>query len=298
VAGWGAGSGAIPTTGWGGTGWGGGGAGSQLELNDAFVIAENVVRLQFNQAVRFTKLLDYTDASNRKRYSLVAVDGSKGNDDLPARRVNPSEAEQAGGGGTLIDLTTDRFFSPFPAQYQVSVNGLVSSSGNILSATFTSRVFFAVQRGIKPPSADNAVPRRDFANPQTLQALIGLPSLDPALLGSFTVDGTGDYAADQGSVSYKKRLFRRLTTRKGAFAHLPTYGVGLPDDVKKLGRAGFVQALASDCEAQIRQEPETLDVGVLVVQATTPGLWFLRVRARTNTGDDQNLDVPILVGAS
>lgn len=297
--------GELADGGWGRGAWGGGagltGSGAELQIVSADAIAENVVRLFFSEAPLFNGLRTPNDASVIARYSVTVVPGTFGLDELPTRTVAPAFVAigaVAGAEGSVLDLTVDRPFSPFPSQYLVAVNQLVSAAaGTPLAIGHTSTKFFGVYRGRVPPLPANIVARRDIANPQTAAALLALPGVDPNTpLATYAVDASGDYAADSGTVSYKKRVFRRLTTGKGRFAHLPAYGVGVPDAVKKLGRAGFIAALAADAEAQIRQEPETLDVKVTQVATTgaPPGFVRLRIRAKTKAGDslDGDFDFP------
>jgi hypothetical protein len=149
----------------------------------------------------------------------------------------------------------------------------------------SSALFYGVQAGPRTQLQDQILAGRDIANPQTLAALRGLPNggqLPSSVLGTYQPDGTGDYANDAGLTGYVKRVTRRLMTRKGAFAHLPKYGVGLPDDVKRLQRPGFREAVAADAEDQIMQEPETLSVSVRVTQVGSKTLF--QVRAQTKLG--------------
>lgn len=285
---------------WGAGGWGGAGGGGPLRLQRALAIRENVVRLYFDQAVRFTGLLDPKDASNRRRYDVQAIAGTVGIDGLPARPVFPAFVAVAPvelAGGSQIDLTVDRFFSPVGSRYRVSVNNLVTLGGIGLESGHTSSEFDGLQFGLPVMSMDTAVARRDIANPQTLAALqMAADGADPELLASFPVDETGDYAVDQGIISYKKRVFRRLTTRKGRFLHLLGYGVGIPSQIKELSRSSTRQLLAADAEEQIKLEPETLDAQVRIVRdENAVGLFRMRVRCRVSLRDQPvDMDLPVV----
>lgn len=278
---------------WGAEFWGAGG--SDLALLTARAVRENVVRLSFNHAPVFTGVLDPQDAANPERYSVTVVDGI-GLDGEAVRPVSPVLVEQAavpGAAGAVLDLWVDRAFSHWPCRYRVSCTNLVASGGGLLEPG-SSLIFDAVQRGMPPRLADQAAATRDIANPQVRSALFDpLPTAAEAgdlILGTFPVDGLGDYATDEGLVSYRKRVIRRLVTRRGAFPHLPNYGVGIPQAAKQLARPGSRESLAAEAEAQIRQEPETVEVRVAVVAdgATTRFV----VRARTTFGD-ANLSVPV-----
>lgn len=241
--------------GWGGAEYGAGayGIGAPiLQLLEAYAVRENVVRLKFNVAPYFSGILNPNDASSRKRYQITTVG---------ARAVRPVVITQAGGAGTLLDVTTDRPFSGYPAGYRIAVNNLVAAvSGNLLDSAKASFQFFGLARHIAPKLRDTVVPSRDIAN--------RYDPIQSAELGSavIPVDDTSDYAFDEGVISLRKRLHRRIVTVKGRFAHLPEYGLGVPGLLKKLNRQRVRAELKADAEIQFQQEPE---VERAVVNITT-----------------------------
>lgn len=168
----------MTTSGWGGGRWGtspwGGAEVDDLQLLSAIAIRENAIRLTFNYAPFIDGLLSPNDASNKNRYGLVVVGGTQGLDDLPVRPVNVlyAEAVAVGGSlGTVLDVWVDRPFSPYPAQYRVSVNNLVAAgSGLPIDPAFASFLFHGVLRMAVPNTSEAAVPGRDFANPYTPEA--------------------------------------------------------------------------------------------------------------------------------
>lgn len=285
--------------GWGGGPWGsapwGSGAAPDLDMVSAEAVKENVVRVGFNIPPLFTQLLDPADASNPARFAVTAV-GGVGIDGEAVRDVTVVAVELAGGEGTLLDLWVDRAFSHWPCVYEITATGLVSSLGSGLGAS--SRQFDAVQRGMPPRLVEQASASKDFANPQVRSALFDpLPNAADAtslLLGTYQVDGSGDYANDVGLTSYKKRVIRRLCTKKGKFLWLPNYGVSLPSSAGKLARSATREALATDAEDQIKQEPETVEVKV-TTSVDANGICRFVVKARTTLGP-ANLTVPTLVG--
>ena len=133
---------------WGSTGWGGAEV-DDLRLVSATAVRENAVRLVFNYAPFFDGLLSPNDASNARRYSVVGVAGTQGLDQLPVRPVGVLFAQVADvveSAGTILDVFVDRPFSPYPAQYIVGVNNLLSFGSSLpLDPAFASIKFFGVQ---------------------------------------------------------------------------------------------------------------------------------------------------------
>jgi hypothetical protein len=145
---------------------------------------------------------------------------------------------------------------------------------------------YGVYRVYVPPSVELPSPNRDFSNPQSLFGASTLSNPQVVQnLGVFPVSD-GDYAIDSGLQSYKKRCFRRLYTAVGGFLHLgPTYGVGIPQQGKKLARPSTINGIAASAEAQIGQEPETRACTVTgVADPTNDGLVTFTVVAVTKSG--------------
>jgi len=295
------------SNGWGYTPWGAGqwgagsgGPGDTFALVSALAIRENVVRLTFTEAPLFDTLLTANDAHNPERYDIVPVAGTFGSDELPTRPVRAVFADVAaiaGSLGTIIDVTVDRPFSPYPGEYRISVNQLESVSGALLDPTHSSTTFLGVYRPMRVQSLTATVPSRDMANPQTYSGLVNAAVSNPdgaSQLGTFPIDPTGDYAFDDGLTQVKKRIIRRLVTRKGSFPSLPDYGVGVPSYGKQLGSAAVRQRIAADAQTQIAAEPEVADVSVnAITDATNPNITLLRIRVRLNgAAGSTQFDVP------
>ncbi len=249
------GSGSFGSTPWGGA------SDADLRLLSVLAIKENVFRLIFSQPVVYTGVLDIKDASSVSRYNVVAVSTTTGSDGLPPRKVTPVEANKsliANAGGRGIDLVVDRPMSPYPSKYIVSVNGLFSLiTGLPITPCFTSSLVFGLYRKSQVQLPEFAVPSRDIANPNTLSAQLDpVPFLGNKQLGIIPIDDTGDYAFDEGIVSLRKRVYRRLITRKGAFIFMPSYGIGIIDKLKKLNSAAARAEITTEAESQIRQEPD------------------------------------------
>ena len=288
----------APTTGWGASRWGGDPwGGSPLGgflFQGAVAIAENVVRCYFSEQPYFSALLDPLDASLLTHYAVEADASTKGIDDTPARPVAVLYAE-VGADTNSIDLVLDRPLTAGPSSYSVTVAGLADAATLTVMPAPQSSGFVGLYRRIVPPQLDSPVPSRDIANPQTPASLTGTSPLSPAAIayGTYVVDDSGDYAFDEGLVAYKKRVLRRGMTRKNGFAHLPGYGVGIPQHGKKLASASLRAQLAADWEAQIKQEPETAAVSVTTAtDPKVPGLCWFIVSAKTKSGGSTKFRAP------
>jgi hypothetical protein len=294
-------SGAWGSGSWGSGSWGGGPGGGAISFLAAVPIRENVVRVEFDNKVNLTGLLEDADASRPDKWAVTADSSTTGLSGDPARAVSVVRVEFSSTDegvaptdfGRFVDLVLDRPLTPFPAEYDVTWDGIFSADLGGFSSGETR--IFSTYRVLDPPQVQFASPRRDFANPQTLSnAKDPLPDPGNALgLGVFRVDDGGDYAFDEGVQSLKKRVIRRLVTRKGAFAHLPNYGVGIPDEAKRLGIAAVITRLAADAQLQIAKEPDVSQARVTpFVDQNNPGLVFFRVAVRPRVGNAIQFDVP------
>lgn len=277
---------------WGETPWG---AGMPVEFGiiAAQPIAENVVRIRFLKPIYFSGLFDQGDASYVNRYVIKPVDGTYGIEGDEVRPVTVVSVALASTDGYEVDVTVDRPFTSHGSRYSIFVNNVYSTDGDPIDPLGASIEFDGVYRQLVAPTPERAVSARDFSNPQSLSGVLDpLPvTTDDTILGTFPVDDQGDYAFDEGLASYKKRVFRRIFTQKGRFAHLPNYGSIIPESVKRLGQPGTRDAIAADLEEQIREEPETVDVSV-TIELNSKGVMYARVRARCTFGSE-NFDVPL-----
>ncbi len=285
---------------WGSIPWGLGMSGSpaSVDLQSAIAVRENVVRPFFTAELGFTGLLGPDDAGDPDHYIVSPVAGTVGSDSLPCRPVLVLLAEDVddqGHPGTVVDLTVDRPFSPYPAQYLVTVNNLVSLDSGILNPSNASATFFGSFMPAPDLQVDGSLPTRDIAHPDTLTAQLDpLPDAGNELvLGTIPVDASGDYGIDEGIVSLTKRVFRRVLTARDRFLHARGYGAGASTFLKLLARASTRQAFASEAEAQLRQEPDVAAARVRVVSDDLqPDLGRFTILVRPKVGRPVKLDVP------
>jgi hypothetical protein len=285
-------------------------------VNAVIATRENVVRVEFSAVAYWDGLLTKRDASTLSFYTLSTVAGTKGFDDSPVRPVtilgvsvtdtSDETIFAPGSAGRFLDITVDRPFTPYPAQYTLSMNGLftpditTSSDWTPLDGPSSTNVaFYGVQKVIAPPRVDADNYRKDFANTSssnTAKGLVNSADADnPLMLGTFAYDEQGDYAADEGEVSLMKRIFRRMFSKPGAFLHLgPGYGLGLTGYGKKLIMAGLQQRIQAEAVRQIQREPEVAKAAVMWRQDPNyPMLVRITILVRTKTGRTLKYAAPV-----
>lgn len=270
-SGWGSGFGVTP--------WGSGDD-SYFRILDIFPYAENEIRIAFNKAVNYTGVLDPKDASNVARYSIKEDSSSIGNDGLPARKVTiVSVLLIPFSDNRTVRLILDRPMSPYPAKYFVSANNIYSFEMIFFDLCFSSKEIFGLFKGLFPLSPSEVVSSKDIANPNYLSASnsSGI-QVEEKNLGIIPVSSDGDYAYDSGIVNLKKRVYRRLVTKKNAFSHLPGYGVGLLTYGKKLNTAYWRSLIVNEATNQILQEPDVERCSVTITNdPKTPNLVWINV---------------------
>ncbi len=259
----------------------------------AEAIRENAVRVEFSEVVHLSGLLEPKDASLVSHWAVTPDASTTGMAGDVARAVGVVRVEFAderdgvadADYGRFVNLYLDRPLTPFPASYELAWTD-VWADGLATSTTGASS-FYGTYRVLTEPSLEAGRTSRDFAAPA-----------DPYSVGGFGVDVTGDYAFDEGMACLRKRIIRRLTTRKGAFVHLPNYGVGVPGELKRLASSETLSRLKGEAEAQIAEEPDVLLVKVSVqVDPDVPSLIRFRVAVQPKIGKPVAFTVPFDLAA-
>lgn len=311
--GWGAGTAPGTSEGWAAAYWGAHEFGATLlQIVSALAIAENVIQVVFTAPIYLSGLQDVPDASNPGLFTMTVAPGTVGMDGNPVRQSNVvsvvksplTDLPKGVTYGASLDLTLDRPMTPWPAAYTITCTGIFVDAGGIpdlpdltspIDPTHNSFLFPALFKQISAPSVNLPSPTRDIANPQSLSNAQGTPNpFNPLQLGVYTIDDNRDYAADSGIQSFKKRYYRRLVTKPGAFLHLGNaYGVGIPQEGKKLSTAAVQQRLASQVEAQVSQEPEVQAIRCVVVNdVNVPGLVRFNSRIQLKNGKTVQYSAP------
>lgn len=261
---------------WGGAPWGGA---VPFAATYAVAQAENRVRVEFSRLLKWSDLLDAGDASDESHYAVVPVEGTVGRDGLPARPVGvvlvrrPPATED---NGRRVDVYLDRPLSPEPAEYVVTATGLLDSLGNPLASPCAGSVrFVGVYRRPVTSNPEDVVRGRDLASRVTPGA---------GAQGGALATADGDYAVEERAAAAKKRLFRRLTARKGRYLHLPPdWGVGVASYAKRLATTSARNALVEDATRQLSDDPDVERVVVRLVDEGG-GTWRIVVVARVRGG--------------
>lgn len=148
-----------------------------------------------------------------------------------------------------VDLTILEPLGDDQSTHTVVANGLVSADG--LAATSPlSATFLGVVQTVDPIDAANLDFRdRDLANPP-FQLNRGL-----GYAGTLQIGADGDFVTESGRALTRKLVLRRMNTPRGAFRHLPNYGVA--DLVKEpVLSGGDLSVRLRDYEQQARAEPD------------------------------------------
>ncbi len=246
--------------------------GAGLSVVAADAIRENMIEVRFSDPVYWSNLRDPYDAADRARYS-VSVAGGVGVDGEPPHDVGVARVEQLA--SDAIGVWLDRALSHYGTRYRISVNGLRSVDWLELDPGASSILVSGSRAGARRGSGASEVV--DIGNADLAFGASGS--------AGYATDSTGDYATESGLAAVRKRCIRRLSTQRGAFSHLPAYGVDIGGAVKRLGSVDALSALAADAEAQLLQEPEVTSAKVSVDLARiAAGLVVFRVRVATTIG--------------
>ena len=276
---------------WGGGGWGGGAAPFALTL--AVARRENVIRLEFDATVYWSNLGDLFDAARPSLFSVAPVAGTIGHDGQPARPVTPSNVYvptdvDPALAGYFLDVVVDRTMSPYPAQYVVTASGLATDAAGtaLLDPTQATLQLFGVAMQIVPPSDHLHERAGDFANPQTLLAAqrAGIANPQASQLGTYSPDGSGDYAVERGVDAWKARVVRMVLAKRGSFQHGPRdRGAGLGSSLKLRATGARLVQIQSAIEAEVLADPDTASAQVTALIQPS-GLYRVTILAKLRNG--------------
>lgn len=225
----------------------------------------------------------FNSATNTKNWDIEAIDPSIPSTSdpsiiyIPPKEVVPTYDPGVGAcelddeDATQIHVFTEGPMEP-RVRYKIMVQPSVEGADCETLAGVDTFEFQAPSRG--PRRASRFV-QEDRYRDLDMQFF---PVDEKQAQGTWRHEPSGDIAIQDGEASLKKRVIRRILTTRGAFAHLPNYGID--PMVKSLARSGNIQALINDIAEQVRQEPDVSQVGVSAERSSTPGLLDLAIYIR------------------
>lgn len=217
-------------------------------ISGAYAIATHTVRVLLSAAPRHVSAYDDGDALNPLTWTVInpltgfsyTIVGAVMHDD------------------TTVDLSLLEALGSHLESFIVGAANLSGAAGGVsvnLAAQFVGTV-----QTIDPLQAvtlDRYLDR-DLANPPLQTELGGFG-------GTIRIGDDGDYDTETGVPLVKKLVIRRLSTPRGAFPHLPRYGVGILEK-EPIVSSGNLVTLKGEIESQINEEPdvEACRVGLLL----------------------------------
>lgn len=226
--------------GWGVSAWGTSPFGSgSLSIVSAVAIDTRTVRVILSAPPLAVSPIGIGDALNPETWQIVRNDTGFSFTLLEVEAFDPPYA---------FDIFTLEDIGSFFVQHTVSSTTLREPSDSLI-VTPTSANFQGVSVAINPQAP---YATRDLQNVQ--------PKTVAAVGGTLSIGSNGDYKNVQGDELVKKLLFRRLSSSKGAYYHLPNYGLG--QEPKDLIPSATLPRLQTEIERQALLEPEVDSVAV------------------------------------
>lgn len=249
--GWGTGA-------WGGSAWG---LGVLLDfsLAAAYAVSTRTVRVVMSSAPLFGSPATVGDAERPSSWAVYRADGT------PMTVLSATRVDDV-----TVDVRVLEHFPPYPQVLSVVAVGLRSAAGGSIG-TPSSREF----TGVAQSRAADAQVTRDFRNPAfDTPTQIG---------GTLKVSSAGDYELHSGDEFLLKMIYRRLSTIRGGFFHLPEYGLGLR--VKEPLSTQDLTKLRAEVERQLALEDEIVQARAILSLNPAEGILSIRVIAKTTTNE-------------
>lgn len=218
--------------------WGGALAVTTISVSAAWAITTHAVRVVLTSEPLHTDTFAPGDAQNPLTWTLVDLTTGRS---LTVVTASMHDA-------TSVDLTTIEPLGDHLEAHVVTAVGLLSVDGFVVTAPADAQ-FLGVVQTIDPSEQRADFRDRDLANPP-FQTGRGT-----GYAGTLMIGDDGDFDTEAGDPLIRKLILRRMGTVRGAFRHLPTYGLGLREK-EPIGGGGDLLALLRDAEEQARQEPD------------------------------------------
>jgi len=230
--GWGAGP-------WGATPWGVG-AGVYASLEWAQAYSEKTIRVRFSAEVVQVSPLSASDALNPRNWAVTRGDTGAALIVLAVGTVDER----------TLELATLQYLGTYDVLHTVVASSrILTVGGTPVVAPLSIEV-----PGVAP---SRPAPVR---TQQVASDLLNAPLSAGNTTGALVVAPDGDYALHSGPALVRKLIMRRLTTDRGAFAHLPGYGITYA--IKGVFTAAQLPALKRAITDQVLLEPEVRSASV------------------------------------
>lgn len=264
------------TQGWGVSEWGlsewGVSGGTDLFLEGAAAISERQVLVALSIPPLATSPIGVGDALNPATWSIERLDTQFFFTILAVEQTS----------ATLYTLYTLEKFGNVLIDHRVATTSLLDTS--MVPLTSPKNALFAGCKAAQTKATPAA--QGDLASVQLAAS---------SLEGVLQVLPGGDYLLQSGSSLLRKLIYRRLTTTRGAFFHLPEYGSGLK--VKEPVNPANLPAMQADVERAISLEPEIERASVRIT--LSPGILTVVVTAKLRKENAEvTLPIPIPLGVA
>ncbi len=256
------------------------GSGGGIALSDAQQLTRNSILMRFTGPVPIFNPADVRDALYDRGYQLEAYTWPLGMAPPHVPRVVAVERSTAQSAVLYLDAVLD---GP-GVVYRVIGSPALLGPGSVSAR---SALFRSFGEGRAVREARSHTQSFDLAN---VQAGLAAPGEEQEL-GTLHTDADGDYANDGGLENLKKRVIRRVTTRRGAYLHAPDYGMRVP--LKALITPALLRDLQAQAVAQVSSERGVTEVSVT---CTVPSDAVVRLGLEVTAGAlsfGVDVDLPI-----
>ena len=255
---------------WGSGPWGG--ATAPFDLLSAYAHTAQSIRLTFSSPPRAEGDTLAIDGLTRASYTLTSTGAH------PAPTI-PKILKVRAIDAVTLELVLAGELDGAATRYRVDVAAVMqNASGHVI--------------GIRTRSFDGVTTPRTAVGSGGSDALAYPDLVDFAsVAGAWQATPEGDYALSSGEVTLHKLILRRLTTPRGAFVRLTTYGAGLAQSAT--AKRATILALEGEAKRQVLREPEIKDCATKVTLYQGRGVLYVEVSYTLQSGVTGSVSVPV-----
>ena len=232
---------------WGTGGWGTGpwgGTGLPLSIAAAYAVTKRTIRVEFTAEPQHLSGFLAGDATNPKTWSVIRSD------------TGAALTVVAAGHYALplvFDVVVAEDLQPSMVLHAISAPSMLSATGAAILPPTSANVAGAQDGDDLRPGTRTGIRRYQQRDLSSMSVAMG-----GAAAQTLYIDSSHNYASVTGLELVKKMMMRRLTTPRGAFFHLPDYGLGIAEKEPLPG--GGLISLKAEVERQMLLEPEVATV--------------------------------------